>query len=33
MAPSKSKTLLELMSVLEEELGGQLWIDFNPKVP
>ena len=29
----ESKTVLELMSLLEEELGGRLWIGFNPKVP
>jgi len=29
----ESKTLLELMSLLEAELGGRLWIGFNPKVP
>ena len=29
----ESKTLLELMSLLEEELGGRLWLGFNPKVP
>ena len=29
----ESKTLLELMSLLEEELGGRLWIGFCPKVP
>ena len=29
----ESKALLELMSLLEEELGGRLWVGFNPKVP